>query len=299
MKDVSSIAAAGFDGLSSALGIGRRALADAERVCRYSSGRLSFRQRPTDIYVATYPRSGTTWVQFILYLLTSDRSMRFEHISQVSPWFERSLALGTKTASDFEPFAAPRIFKTHLTPAWLPQRGRFIYIERDGLDVALSYFHLYRSHLGFRGNLDQFFDRFLRGELQYRSWFDHVGRWRKYIERHPDRVLALRYEEMLEDLASTIERICRFLDLSVPPDVAREVLRMASLDFMRNHQRQFDPMTEALLDQGFVPEAFIRTGQKGGGLRDLSPDQRARFKAALASWRPPKAMEWRLHDFLH
>ena len=89
---------------------------DMGAVLDFFRGRLDFSPRPDDIFVASYPRSGTTWVQFILYQLTTPGDMKFDHISQISPWFERSLALGTMRASDFEAFASPRLFKTHLLP---------------------------------------------------------------------------------------------------------------------------------------------------------------------------------------
>ena len=278
---------------------GQRRLGDMERVCRFLRGRLEFKPRPDDVYVATYPRSGTTWVQFILYLLRSDRKMDFEHISQVSPWFERTLALGTKEAADFDGFASPRCFKTHLTPDWLPKAGRVIYIERNGLDVAVSYYNLYRSHLGYRGSLEAFFERFMTGRLQYRSWFDHTERWRKFAAYHPGRVLMLRYEEMIEQLPDVVGRIARFVGFEPGAHEVSEVVRMAGFDFMRAHQAQFDPLTETLLDQGLIADAFIRRGRPGSGRCEIGSDQRGQFERTMRYRRHPAPREWRLHDFLH
>lgn len=64
--------------------------------------------RPDDIFIVTYPRSGTTWMQMILYQLTTDGNIDFANIYQVSPWLELSLELGKYS---FESFAYPRIFK--------------------------------------------------------------------------------------------------------------------------------------------------------------------------------------------
>jgi hypothetical protein len=44
-----------------------------------------FGQRDSDIYVVSYPRSGTTLMQMILYQMTTDGDMGFKHIYDVSP----------------------------------------------------------------------------------------------------------------------------------------------------------------------------------------------------------------------
>lgn len=89
---------------------------------------LDYNPRPDDIFVVTYPRSGTTWMQMILYQLTTDGVMDFAHIGEVCPWFER-VALNHR---DLEALGSPRIFKSHL-PYWcLPPRvPRRIYVARE------------------------------------------------------------------------------------------------------------------------------------------------------------------------
>ncbi|MBW2191981.1 MAG: sulfotransferase domain-containing protein, partial [Deltaproteobacteria bacterium] len=102
------------------------------------------------------------------------------HLTKVSPWFERSLAIGELTASDLKRFPSPRVFKSHLPREWLPDGARYIYVERDGVDVLVSYFHFYCAYLGFEGTLDDFHRRFMDGRVQYGSWFDHVAGWREH-----------------------------------------------------------------------------------------------------------------------
>lgn len=72
--------------------------------------RVDFEARPDDVFVVTYPRSGTTWLQMILYQLATDGSMRFDHISQVVPYFERMFMSGRNPNT----MASPRLFKSHL-----------------------------------------------------------------------------------------------------------------------------------------------------------------------------------------
>lgn len=274
------------------------AMGDALRTTRFLRGKLSFQPRSDDVYVVTYPRSGTTWVQFILHLLrSSDAPLDFVHLSQVSPWWERSLALGSRRAKDFEDAPAPRVFKSHLPRRWLPACGRYVYIVRDGLDVAVSYHHLYRSHLGYQGNFSDFFELFLNGRVQYGSWFKHVEGWRRF--EHDPQVLWLEYESMRGDLGGAIQDLSRFLGWPLTPRRAEEVLELASFAYMKAHEERFDPITETLLDQGLMRGRFIRQGRSGAGAELVTPDMRARFEDLLGQPRRRPDLEARLPDFLH
>ena len=273
-----------------------RGIGDALRTTRFLRGWSTFRSRSSDVYVVTYPRSGTTWVQFILYLLKS-RDLAFDHISQVSPWWERSLALGYCESQDFEAFTSPRVFKSHLPRRWLPEKGRFIYIVRDGLDVAVSYHSLYRSHLGFKGDFGDFFELFLRGELQYGSWFKHVEGWRKFSDR--ENVLLVGYEHLLSDLRGTVSSIVQFLGWSVDHSILDDVVQKASFNFMKAHEERFDPITETLLAQGLHRGKFIREGKRGRGEKLVTPSMRAQFNIFRDRQRRYPDLEAALPDFLH
>jgi hypothetical protein len=140
-----------------------------------SSCRLrDFTPRADDILVVTYPRSGTTWTQMILRQLTTDGGMDFAHIAQVSPWLEWALRSGR----DLDRLPAPRVFKSHLSYRRIPKGPcRYIYVARDGRDVAVSYYHFARTHMQYRGTFGEFYDRFLTGDDTYGSWLAHVAGW--------------------------------------------------------------------------------------------------------------------------
>lgn len=248
---------------TSMLDVAVRNLDNARRIANFLRGRMELEVRPTDVFVSSYPRSGTTLTQWILYLLTHEEQPDPTHLTKVSPWFERSLAIGEVTAADLERFPSPRVFKSHLPREWLPDGARYIYVERDGLDVLVSYFHFYQAYLGFKGTMEDFYHRFVDGRLQYGSWFDHVAGWR---ERASDpNVLIVRYEELLNDRKASIERIVDFLGWERDERWIDRAVIESSFDAMKRRESVFDHATALLLERGVSPQSFLRSGQSGRG----------------------------------
>lgn len=249
-------------------------LQDVARAARFTRGRLTFVPRATDVWVATYPRSGTTWMVYLLHRLRGGDAA-FEHIDDVSPWFERGLAIGTWTAEALDALASPRIFKTHLLPRWVPEPARVVYVERDGLDVAASYHALYRDYLGFSAGFDAFFERFVAGDVQYGAWATHRERWRA-----SGRVDAwVRYEALRDDPASELSRVADAIGLPTDATAVANACASASLPRMRAQQEKFDHATALLRERGVARGSFIRDGRGGG--TELRAEHRARLSEAM------------------
>jgi len=249
---------------------------------------FKFVPRPDDIFIVTYPRSGTTWMQMILYQLTTDGNMDIPHIAQHCPWFERS----TRSGCGFENISGPRIFKSHLSYRTIPKSpGRYIYVVRNGQDVAISYFNLYRNYNQYEGTFDEFFQRFMRGKLHYGSWFDHVEGWRKH--RHDLNILFLSYEELTRDLEGCIRRISAFCQINVREEKLPRIVERCSFEFMKQHERKFDPALEMLWENGTQLNSFLRVGKTGEGTRELSNEQRTRFAQVLDGYGELTGIEYR------
>jgi methylamine dehydrogenase accessory protein MauD len=233
----------------------------------------AFVPRPDDIFIVTYPRSGTTWMQMILHQLTTQGKMDFPHITTVCPWFERSLKDGTA----YDALPAPRVFKSHLPYRKIPKGPcKYIYVARDGKDVAVSYYHFYTTHMGFKGTFAEFFERFLRGEVQYGSWFRHVRGW--WAHRDDPQVLFLRYEELAANLPGCLRKISAFCGVPIAPHRWPVILEHCNFDFMKRHESQFDPLTAMLFERGFCANSHLRQGQVGAWGDHLSPLQVRRFE---------------------
>jgi hypothetical protein len=241
------------------------------------SGRLAFDPRPDDVYLASYARSGTTWLQMIVYQLTTDGNMDFEHITQPIPYFERALAQGR----DLNLLASPRIFKTHLRYGNLPKGpNKRIYIARNGKDVLVSCYYFFLAHSPFKGSFDEFFHRFMAGNVQPGSWFRHVSEWSAHAA--DSNVLFLRYEDLVTDFERTLTRIAAFLERPLSKEKLVSVAERSSFKFMKQHEDKFGFLQEVLLEQGFTGEGFIRQGKTGAGKQHLSPAQEAAFDQAAS-----------------
>jgi methylamine dehydrogenase accessory protein MauD len=234
-----------------------------------------FIPRPDDIFIVTYPRSGTTWMQMILYQLTSGGDMDFAHIEQVCPWWEHSLH-----QQRLNTLASPRVFKSHLSHGKMPRLpGKYIYVARIGKDVAVSYYHFYTSHMGYRGTFADFFERFLAGRVQSGSWFNHVRGW--WEHRADPNMLFLRYEDLLADLPGCLRKISGFCGLEVPAERLPGILERCSFTFMKQHECRFDPLLAGPYELGIRPHAFLRQGQAGAWREQFSPAQAQRFDRVL------------------
>ena len=244
------------------------------RALTWMNARNAFHRRSDDTFIATYPRSGTTILQMILYQLTTSGEMDFQHISEVVPFLDRVVASGR----DLEALPSPRIFKTHLPFDELKKwKGRYIYVEREGADVFVSNFHLYRTHLNYRGTIEEFFTKYVKGDVLWGSWFSYTKKWRKHLD-NPN-VLSLRYEDLVKDPASVITKISNFCGLAPSEEVKERVNSRSSFGFMKSHEHLFDPLNEIIWEVKSMPRGnFIRSGKPMAYREELSEELISRFE---------------------
>jgi hypothetical protein len=280
-----------------ALGLLALGAMEARDLIRLHRGkRYLFRPRPDDIFVVSYPKSGTTLMQMMVYQLATRGEMDFPHITIVSPWFEMELIRNRPRGLEVP---SPRILKSHLRYWMLPKVGRFIYMLRDPRDVALSAYHHHVLMTGEKLRPERFVHRFILGRSAFSSWYKHVASW--WPHRNDPNVLILRYEEVVADLEGTARRVAAFCGIEVREEDLPKILEHCSLDFMKGHQEKFDPRTrQALLNSG----QFIRQGKTGSGREVLTPETREILAAKLAHLerrlgvpaQDPLSGVFRLHD---
>jgi sulfotransferase family protein len=255
--------------------LARTTMAAARHLFAYEMGVVcrSYTPRPDDIFVVTYPRSGTTWVQMILYQIFTNGEMDLAHLNEWSPHFEDRIF----QLQSIEDLSSPRIIKSHLDYKSIPKGAcKYIYVARNGKDVAVSYFHYSRTHMNFTKDFGEFFELFLKGKYNYGSWFDHVSQW--WENRRNLNLLFLTYEELKTNPEGVVRKIIDFCGHEVSPEKFRCIIERSSFDYMKQHENKLDQLTWKMIELNVKTGTFIREGRVGGWKEYLSSEQEALFR---------------------
>mmetsp|Transcript_11964 Transcript_11964/g.40459 ORF Transcript_11964/g.40459 Transcript_11964/m.40459 type:complete len:328 (+) Transcript_11964:46-1029(+) len=198
-----------------------------------------FQARPTDVFVTSYPKSGTTLLQQLVQQLRSGGRMDFDDIGMIMPWTLFALDVGIDIDAD-QPYS-PRAFKSHDTWEKIAKGGKYLYIVRDPVDVLLScyYFVVDWVDVPFSAvSLDEFNTYlFCRGGTKSGNYFDHISSW--WPRRDDTNVLFLCYEDIQEDKAACVRIIADFMGVECTPELLQATLDHSTKAFMAEHQLKF------------------------------------------------------------
>ena len=218
---------------------GVQQIAEKSRKLVTNEGRqkaMSFVPRPTDVIVVTPSKCGTTWMQQIIHQLRSGGDMSFTDIDDVVPWIELAYDVGQDL--DAEQKYQPRCFKTH---AWFgcPEGAKYIFVYREPCATFYSAFNFMQGIVFQPGEitLDEFVKhRYLTSNKLLVNYFDQLLNW--WPKRNDPNVLFLLYEDMLEDLESTINAVASFMGIDDEASKSNAV-KMSSFEFMKQNQDKF------------------------------------------------------------
>lgn len=240
-----------------------------------------------DVFVCSYPKSGTTWTQnLVCRLLVENLGLELPedwHLSHTAPFYEVDQYWKGK---DRVPEQTPiegidgasgrqmsfRVFNTHLRPYQLPPNAKCVYVIRDELDVLASFFyHLSNMALadgGYEGSETQFCSDFLDGNVLYGKWQDHLEAWLGSGNKNSNTIF-LHYEDMKNDLTRESTKLAQFLgvDATRIKDVVRATTKHCTFDAMKKERARYTPKSvDWKRDaQGKPYGNFVRAGRVGDG----------------------------------
>jgi hypothetical protein len=165
-----------------------------------------YRLREPDVLLASYPRSGSTWLRFVLYEILSGESSSFDRVNG---------ALRGLTDCRHGARLLPnqgRFIGTH--EPYYAAYQRAVYLVRDVRDVALSEF-AFEKNLGIaRPTFDLYLDEMLFGRKRHGSWQHHVESWLDSPLAARGDLLFLQYEKLRQDSVNAFLEVLDFLKVS-------------------------------------------------------------------------------------
>ncbi len=262
---------------------------------------------PGILWLASYPKSGNTWMRAFLanLILDAPAPLPLKRIGEVCPsepaeiWF-RPFVEGKVADLPAREIAALRVkaqervvslnknvvpMKTHSYlgedcghPIFsMSATFGAVYILRDPRDVAISA----ADHFGktLDGMIEMMADPLAIGapmpgtivhELQS-SWSNHVESWTKW--NHPG-IFVVRYEDLLADPLDQFGRIARHFG------IATDAARIArAVEFSTFKQLQAMEAEQGFVERSLHSERFFRSGRAGGWQEKLTPEQARRIES--------------------
>jgi hypothetical protein len=216
--------------------------------------------RADDIFVVGFPKSGNTWVQYLLAGLLCGLDAK-----RCSDVLIQEIVPDIYDRAGYRRHTQPMFFKSHDLPR--PDYRRVIYLLRDGRDAMVSYFHHYNAL--FPG-MD--FATLVRTapDLPAR-WHEHVEAW--LANPHGAELLIVKYEELLRDPVAQLRRICTFANIEADDARLVHASNAASFANMKLREKRLG------WDHPTWPKdkAFVRRGTVGSYHDEMPPEILALF----------------------
>lgn len=222
------------------------------------------------IWLASYPKSGNTWLRFMLLNLLMGKQSSTENMDKFIPDIHVLMPHYAYPPRLNIPPGSTVLMKTHfmLWPEmpFINLTAGFIYIVRNPLDVvasAVNYEFLKKPVPENPDERRQRRDQYVRDfithgavpgwiEARWGSWDQNV---RSYaIDKPPFPGLVLRYEDMVREPLAQFMRVTAFLGIQCEPQRLQEAVEASSFDNMKA-----------------IEDREVREGKTGFFSRESSP----------------------------
>ncbi|XP_076322183.1 sulfotransferase 1E1-like [Tachypleus tridentatus] len=242
--------------------------------------------RVGDIFVVSYPRSGTTWMSYIVWeILHNGEPLppADDMIHRLAPFLDIVGAEGV------EYLESPRVMRIHLpyhlTPVSL--KAKYIYVTRNPYDCCVSFYHFAQNLkpiYQFDGSFDDFFENFYRGNVPYGNYFDHFLSW--FEHRCDPNVFFVSYEDMKINHETVVCKVADFLETPVKHDenLVRKIVENTEFSNLKSAHKV--NISRFLLsgesEKKEMPLNYFRKGELGDWKNFFNKEQKRRLDEMVA-----------------
>lgn len=222
----------------------------------YRRERKVFQIRNDDVFLVSYPKSGNTWLRFLIGNYLTNGIVDFKNSHHIIPDVHFNPEDIDKIVS------RPRFIKSH---ASFDKRFKnVVYIVRDGRDVAVSYFYYLRKtgHVLQGTSFEEYFnDQFVTGQMPFGDWGVHVGSW---LAAKKVNLIMIKYEDLMVDTFKVFSEVLSALKIkNIDQELIRKSIQLSSFENMQKNESdnpEYFLQKFGLKDTGY---GFMRKGEMG------------------------------------
>ncbi|KOM49626.1 hypothetical protein LR48_Vigan08g045300 [Vigna angularis] len=243
-----------------------------------------FQAKDSDIFVASFPKSGTTWLKAITFSIVNRQcfSSNDNHPLLTSNPHQLVPHVEFMYRGDVHcPTTEPRVFGTHTPFPSLPNsiidqsNCKIIYISRNPFDLfvsAWSYFDKIKLEPLSTLKIEEAFEMYCNGIIEFGPWWSHMlGYWKESMAK-PNKVLFLKYEDLKEDANFEVKKIadflgCPFTQEEENQEVIERIIKLCSFEKMKNSEVNKSGVIYQFLEKKY----FFRKGETRDWINYFSP----------------------------
>jgi hypothetical protein len=225
---------------------------------------------PDDIYLVSYPKSGNTWMRFLLGTLQHEK-FNFATMEKFIP------DIYVVKNQILKNIPSPRFLKSH--EYFHPQYPRVIYIVRDPRSVAVSYYYYLQKIRRIEKNMD--FSTYLKGFIQgeydnFATWDEHIKSW-LCVKENSKNFLLIKYEDLKKNTEHEMKKVIEFVNLQPSDNSLQRMLSKSSFESMQENEQSNQHLTK-ILQRSDLSIPFVRKASIDEWKEYFSPSDTALLK---------------------
>lgn len=243
-------------------------------------------------FITSYPKSGNTWLRFIIfeiYFRDMVSEISSDLVEKYVPDFHKKFNIETRSLVLNPVLKNNEVFiKTHFSFEQMSSMkiNKVLLVVRNPLDVIVSLVHYYNID---KNDIDSVVMDFsenhtisrIKEKFKFPGLIEHHDSW----INSKNEILILRYEDLVENFNNTIIKLTKFLDKEIDDNKIEKIKLNTSFKIMKDMEKS---EKQKKLEGAFrIPNSkkfFMNKGKSNGYFDVLNTDQIEKLRKAFSSF---------------